>query len=148
MRVCLKRRGECECWEADLCDVSTTALPSWMTLMMAFQRKRREWGSIPVVGSSCANTNAKLHSPRAAPHEHRPNPLSPSAYGERSHIYASLNVTTRSASQCVRGARPGATEPIWPPIWILRLSPRNPCIKTTSRSQTAITLCRSWNRQF
>lgn len=35
-----------------LCDVSTTALPSWRTLSMAFHRKRREWGSIPVVGSS------------------------------------------------------------------------------------------------
>lgn len=35
-----------------LCEVRTTALLSWMTLMMEFHRKRLERGSMPVVGSS------------------------------------------------------------------------------------------------
>lgn len=67
VRVCLRRLCE-----ADLCDVSTTARPSWMTLMMAFQRKRRECGSIPVVGSSCTNT--RVGRRRGEPDEHKPNP--------------------------------------------------------------------------
>ncbi len=35
-----------------LWEVKTTALPSRMMLRIAVHRKRREWGSIPVVGSS------------------------------------------------------------------------------------------------
>lgn len=37
--LCLLR---CVCSGTNLCDVSTTALPSCITLMMAFHRKRRE----------------------------------------------------------------------------------------------------------
>lgn len=37
---------------AHLWEVRTTARPSLITLRMAVHKKRREWGSIPVVGSS------------------------------------------------------------------------------------------------
>lgn len=55
-----------QCWQlvswchremSNLWDVSTTARPSWRMLKMAFHRKRREWGSIPVVGSSLTHTH-------------------------------------------------------------------------------------------
>lgn len=39
-----------------LCDVRTTARPSLITLTMEFHRRRRDWGSIPVVGSSWKDT--------------------------------------------------------------------------------------------
>lgn len=51
----------CLCFKSGyLCDVRTTARPSWITLMMEFQRKRLERGSIPVVGSSYKYKNKLL----------------------------------------------------------------------------------------
>lgn len=39
-----------------LCEVRITARPSLSTLTIQSHRRRRDWGSIPVVGSSCKGT--------------------------------------------------------------------------------------------
>lgn len=48
-----------------LCEVRTTERPSLMMLRMQFHRARRALGSIPVVGSSCNNSDSQVnHRPQ------------------------------------------------------------------------------------
>lgn len=60
----MQKPGVWYSWAATcLWDVSTTDLPSLITLRAQFHKKRRALGSIPVVGSSCKiHTKTKLHS--------------------------------------------------------------------------------------
>lgn len=54
-------RGQNSRETSHLCDVSTTDRPVLMMSRIKFQRNRRAFGSMPVVGSSC-NNPPKTHS--------------------------------------------------------------------------------------